>query len=194
MRTLLLDNHDSFTYNIAQILREAEVQFVIVKNDQLSAADADKYDKIIFSPGPGVPADVKIMFEILDKYHQSKSILGICLGHQAIAHHFGWKVTNLPRPYHGIGEKIVVSKKDEYLFAGLPEEFTGGLYHSWAAEEGKESELEVTALSRSGVIMALRHRHYDIRGVQFHPESHITEHGSRIIRNWLSHSAGASSK
>jgi len=182
---LLLDNHDSFTHNIAQILRESGCCFDIIKNDELSLSAAGEYDKIIFSPGPGVPQEVRIMSDILDHYAESKSILGICLGHQAIGQHYGWNVVNLGIPYHGISKKVKITGLDEKLFAGLPKEFDAGLYHSWAVEKTESDDLEVTAVSGSGVIMALRHRKYDVRGVQFHPESHITRHGARIISNWL---------
>lgn len=192
-KVLLLDNYDSFTYNISQILREADVSFDIIKNDNINLGRVNDYDKIIFSPGPGVPDDVRIMSDILEQYGTHKSILGICLGHQAIGHYFGWNVVNLPQPYHGIEQRIFVTRKDEYLFSSIPGEFSGGLYHSWGVEKGPGDELEVTALSSDGVIMALRHRVFDIRGVQFHPESHITKHGALMIRNWVNYAPGNSS-
>ncbi len=185
-KVLLLDNHDSFTYNIAQILRECETIFDIRKNDEIELSEVEKYGKIIFSPGPGVPQEARIMSDILDKYAKSKSILGICLGHQAIAHYFGWKVVNLDQVYHGVSGKVKIVAADEKLFRNIPGEFDAGLYHSWAVEKTGTDYLEVTALSGDGIIMALKHKTYDLRGVQFHPESHITVYGKQILSNWLS--------
>jgi anthranilate synthase/aminodeoxychorismate synthase-like glutamine amidotransferase len=186
---LLLDNHDSFTFNLAELLRShGKVKFNIVTAEELDKQEPARYDKIIFSPGPGIPEEHPAVFSLLEKYAGVIPILGVCLGMQAIAIHFGGRLINLPGVIHGKPELIRIRKPVHYLFEGLPEVFTGGLYHSWAVDrETMPGCLEMTAVSGAGVAMAISHRTHDVCGVQFHPESIITEYGSRIIKNWLDH-------
>ncbi len=187
MRLLLLDNYDSFTYNIAHALRELGEQPDVIRNDKITLDEVDTYDKIIISPGPGIPSEAGILPQLLQRYATEKSILGVCLGHQAIGERFGAKLRNLSTVYHGIMSNIVVTTPD-YLFEGLPDEIEAGRYHSWVVDRQSLPEaLEVTAVSLDGEIMAMRHRDYDVRGVQFHPESILTPKGIKIFENWLRH-------
>ena len=188
MKILLFDNYDSFTYNIAHALRDLGVEPDVVRNDKISLDDVEKYDKIIISPGPGVPDEAGLLMSLLKRFAGKKPILGVCLGHQAIGENFGATLHNLPEVYHGVATPIKVVKED-YLFEGLPEAFKVGRYHSWVVDNKNcpTDELEVTAVDDNGMIMALRHKTYDIRGVQFHPESVLTPEGVRIIENWLQH-------
>ena len=187
MKLLVVDNYDSFTYNLVQIIEQNKNCFYEVrKNDQVDLDRAEVYDKILFSPGPGLPGEVSIMGEIIKKYASGKSILGVCLGHQAIACSFGCRLYNLQQVRHGIKVKMRISAKSDYLFHGLPEEIDAGLYHSWAVDkESLPSCLEATAMSDEGVVMAISHKEYDLKGIQFHPESIMTLYGEKIIQNWL---------
>ena len=195
-RILIVDNYDSFTYNLVQIIQEhGGCLFDVLKNDKINVSHAAKYDGILFSPGPGIPKESPIMKELLRLYHGKKSILGICLGHQAIAETFGMKLIKLDTVRHGLKTLIKVIDSSDYIFEGVPLEFTAGLYHSWAVSaEGRlpesVSDLRVTALSNDGIIMAIAHNKYNIRGVQFHPESYLTEFGHKIIHNWINHLSG----
>lgn len=186
MKILLLDNYDSFTYNLAQLLYESGLcDFDIVKNDKIDLQDVDKYDKIMLSPGPGIPAENGKMMELLDNFYNIKPILGICLGMQAIAEFFGGEIFNMPKVYHGIKQKIQVDT-NEYIFKQLSKNQTVGLYHSWAVAKNKlPQNLKITSTSSDGIIMAITHSKYDINGVQFHPESYITKNGKQMIENWL---------
>lgn len=190
---LIVDNYDSFTYNLVQIIQEhGGCTFDVLKNDQVNIANASKYDGYLFSPGPGIPEESPIMAELLSLYRGNKSILGICLGHQAIAETFGMKLTKLNSVRHGLRTQIKIIDSSDYIFEGVPSEFTAGLYHSWAVSAECRlpepvSDLRVTALSDDGIIMAVAHTRYDIRGVQFHPESYLTEYGQKIIHNWIDH-------
>lgn len=192
-KILIIDNNDSFTYNLVQIFREyGRCAYTVIAHDRVDVAGAAEYDGILFSPGPGLPAEYPVMSELLDRYGGSKSFLGICLGHQAIAEHFGARLYNLGRVRHGIAEIVTVTDPDEMLFTGTSQQFTSGLYHSWAVTGDKgsllsENRLIVTATGSDGVIMGLRHCDYDIRSVQFHPESFITTRGRIIIHNWIDH-------
>lgn len=187
MKILIFDNYDSFTYNIAHALRQLGEKPDVIRNDEIDLGSVADYDKIIISPGPGIPSEAGLLPELLNRYAQSKPILGVCLGHQAIAEHFGARLRNLDEVYHGVKSKATVLI-DDYLFEGLPRELEVGRYHSWVADkEGFPSSLEVTAISPDGEIMALRHRSLDIRGVQFHPESVLTPHGLEMLNNWLRH-------
>lgn len=190
---LLVDNNDSFTYNLVQIIREyGKCRLDVMKSGLVSISDSGKYDGFIFSPGPGIPGDFPAMAGLLETYMDKKSFLGICLGHQAIAEYFGLGLIKMDIPRHGLRETISIADSTDYLFKGLPSEFNAGLYHSWLAD-GNDSELlkksclSITATGRDGVTMALTHREYDIKGVQFHPESYLTDNGSRIITNWIDH-------
>lgn len=188
MKILVFDNYDSFTYNIVHALRELGVEPDVVRNDQISLDDVEKYDKIVVSPGPGIPEEAGLLMPLLKRYAGKKPILGVCLGHQAIGENFGAHLFNLPEVFHGIATPVKVEKED-YLFEGLPRDFQVGRYHSWVVDKKDfpEEELEVIATDHNGMIMAMRHKKHDIRGVQFHPESVLTPDGKKIISNWLFH-------
>jgi anthranilate synthase component 2 len=187
MKILVLDNYDSFTYNLVHILKELSKGAVdVFRNDAISIEDVDKYDKILISPGPGVPDQAGITKKMINWYGPSKSILGVCLGCQAIAEVYGGSIINLERVYHGIETKIHVVNPDDRLFKGIPQTFTAGRYHSWVvSEDGLPPEIRITAKDDEGRIMAVEHTAFDVRGVQFHPESVMTEHGKQILHNWL---------
>lgn len=196
-RILIVDNYDSFTYNLVQIVLEhGGCDFDVLKNDEVNIHYAAIYDGFLFSPGPGIPAEVPKMAELLRVYYSGKSFLGICLGHQAIAETFGMKLVKLDTVRHGLETVIKIINPSDYIFDSLPSEFKAGLYHSWAVSDEYEtpesvSNLYVTALSNDGIIMAISHVKYDIKGVQFHPESYISECSQVIIHNWINHlSAG----
>lgn len=185
MKLLILDNYDSFTYNIVHAVRELGVEPAVCRNDKITLDEVDNFDKIIISPGPGIPSEAGILPRLLERYAGSKPILGVCLGHQAIGECFGAKLRNLPEVYHGIKSQISITVPD-YIFAGLPDRIDVGRYHSWVVDKNNLPDcLEVTAVSDDGEIMAMRHRTLDVRGVQFHPESILTPMGLTIIDNWL---------
>ncbi len=187
MKVLIIDNYDSFTYNLAQLLEKSGMcEYKIVLNDQITLDEVDEYDKILISPGPGLPAEAGITCDVIKKYASDKSILGICLGHQAIAEVFGATLFQMSSPQHGQTVKAIVQTTAEILFDGLPHEFIATLYHSWSVvSDSLPSELLVTATTEDGHILGLSHRKYDVKGLQFHPESIATEHGLEMIRNWL---------
>ena len=186
MKVLLVDNYDSFTYNLKQLIEQfGDVKLDILKNNQITLRQVNRYDKIMLSPGPDLPSKAGIMFDIIKKYGSIKPILGVCLGFHAIAESFGGKLLNLNQPLHGISHQIHLLKKDS-LFKNLPETIQVGLYHSWAvSDDDFPNVLEITARSEMGIIMALRHKYYNIKGIQFHPESIMTPLGKNIIWNWL---------
>jgi anthranilate synthase component II len=187
MKIMVLDNYDSFTYNLVHILKEITGGTVDVhRNDTISVEDAGVYDKIIISPGPGVPDEAGITKELIARYGSSKSILGVCLGCQAIAETFGGSLINLDKVYHGVKSDIQVLDKTDNIFNELPERFEAGRYHSWVVNsKDLPSCLKVTATDDEGMIMALAHKKYDVKGVQFHPESVMTPNGKKILANWL---------
>ena len=186
MKTLIIDNYDSFTYNLAHLLRELGTDVTVVRNDCFRLPQVAAYDKIVLSPGPGIPSEAGLLMDVIRTYAGQKPILGVCLGEQAIGEAFGAKLTNLSEVYHGVQTPVHVIRPD-YLFDGLPTEFPAGRYHSWVVSpDGLPDTLEVTALSSEGHIMALRHRTLDVRGIQFHPESVLTPQGRRILQNFLS--------
>ncbi len=187
MRLLVLDNYDSFTYNLAHLVEKtSNFDFDVIKNDAIKLEDVGRYDKILLSPGPGLPADAGIMLALIERYCADKSILGVCLGLQGIGAAFSSPLKNLSRVYHGLATPVRIISRDP-LFMNCPDEFKVGRYHSWVIDETRlSSELEVTALDEQGLIMAARHKTYDVRGVQFHPESILSEYGETIIKNWLS--------
>jgi len=189
MTILVIDNYDSFTYNLVQYLeRIKDVSVTVARNDQIETAEVERFDKILISPGPGIPDEAGLTKEIISTYGGKKSILGVCLGHQAIAEVYGGSIRNLNRVFHGVPSDMKTVVDDEYFFNGVPVEFEAGRYHSWIVEEGDlPASLEVTARSSEGEIMALRHREFDVRGVQFHPESVLTEFGGLMIKNWATH-------
>lgn len=186
MKILVLDNYDSFTYNLVYILRELGYgdQMDIYRNDKIALEEVEVYDKILLSPGPGLPRDAGIMPELIRKYSATKDILGICLGHQAIGEAFGGSLNNLTEVVHGVASEVKI--KEDVLFKGLPEAFKIGRYHSWVIDESTlPEELIVTAKTPDGQIMAVKHRKYKVRGLQFHPESILTENGKKIMENWI---------
>jgi anthranilate synthase component 2 len=187
MKILLLDNYDSFTYNIAHYLRELTGHEIPVRrNDQVSLEEIEAYDAIVLSPGPGLPADAGIMHDLIRKFAPTKKIFGICLGMQAIGEVFGGTLLNLPSVFHGVATPATVLIRDEQIFKGVPDRFEAGRYHSWVVDEKTlPRSLEITAIDDTGRIMALRHKIFDVRGVQFHPESVLTPHGKTMILNWL---------
>lgn len=185
MKILVLDNYDSFTYNLVHILRELGVDHEVHRNDKIALEAVEQFDKIMLSPGPGIPDEAGIMKAVVRKYSPQKSILGVCLGHQGIAEVFGAELFNIKHVLHGITSQIEI-KKPAKLFQGLPNHFRITHYHSWAVKpESINDELEVTAVNGDGLVMALSHKKFDVHGVQFHPESVMTEHGKAIIENWL---------
>lgn len=186
MKVLVLDNYDSFTYNLVHILRELDSPPDAFRNDKITLEQVGKYDKIMLSPGPGIPDEAGIMKDVIKKYSPTKSILGICLGHQGIGEIFGAQLYNIPKVLHGVTSEVSVTDKDEYLFKGVPSKFTATHYHSWAIRpETINGELNVTATNAEGLVMGIRHLRYDVRGVQFHPESVMTTEGPKMIANWL---------
>lgn len=186
MKILLLDNYDSFTYNLYHLLRElGEKEVEVIRNDQIKIDEVELFDKIILSPGPGIPEEAGLLLPIIRRYAPTKAILGVCLGHQAIGQTFGAGLENLKQVYHGIQTPIDIVTSDP-LFKGLDKEFLGGRYHSWIVSRNNfPDSLEITALSKEGYIMGLRHKTYNVHGIQFHPESVLTPKGKTIIQNFL---------
>ena len=186
MRILVFDNYDSFTYNLVHLVQKIVHDSVeVYRNDQIALEKVKAYDKIILSPGPGIPEEAGLLLPLIREYASSKSILGVCLGHQAIGEAFGGKLVNLSTVYHGVATPVKVEKATP-LFDGLSQEFPAGRYHSWIIdEEGFPNSLEVTARDENNYIMALQHKNYDVQGVQFHPESVLTPDGETILKNWL---------
>ena len=183
---LILDNYDSFTYNLVQLVEENDAIPVVIKNNHLSLDAVEAYDKILFSPGAGIPSEIPIMKQIVERYGNSKSILGICLGHQAIAEAYGGKLLNMPDVWHGKIQRINITEPNDYLFKDIPESLDVGLYHSWAVDrQYLPRTIKITAISSNETIMALSHVTDDVKGIQFHPESYMTEYGKKIIGNWL---------
>lgn len=187
MKTLVLDNYDSFTYNLVHMLRELGAAHDVYRNDKLTVEEVGQYDRILLSPGPGVPKDAGIMPEVIKRYGSEKNILGVCLGHQAIAEAYDNEIYNLPEVYHGIATDTLLTGEKDPLFEGLPERFSVCRYHSWSVlPESLNGELLVTSRDENGQVMSVRHKEHEVRGVQFHPESILTEHGMEMMRNWLS--------
>ncbi|MEM9887024.1 MAG: aminodeoxychorismate/anthranilate synthase component II [Bacteroidota bacterium] len=189
MKVLVLDNYDSFTYNLVQYIQEIlEKNVDVFRNDQISLDAVNAYDVIILSPGPGVPEEAGIMPKLIERYASSKKILGVCLGHQAIGEAFGGELHNLAEVLHGIETPISIKDQEEVLFQDLPDHFIGGRYHSWVVKkENLPKDFIVTAEDDAGVIMGIRHKEHDVRGVQFHPESIMTQHGMKMLENYLNY-------
>ncbi|MEO9871376.1 anthranilate synthase component II [Ekhidna sp.] len=186
-KVLVIDNYDSFTYNLVHILRELglEDSMRIVRNDQFELDEVEEFDCILLSPGPGVPKHTGLMPEVIKRYAPSKNILGVCLGHQAIGEAFGAELLNLSKVYHGMVTPIELKVKDE-IFEGLPNSFNVCRYHSWVIEKNAvPDDLIITSVAENGNIMSIKHRNFNVRGVQFHPESIMTEYGKKIIENWI---------
>jgi anthranilate synthase component 2 len=189
MKILVFDNYDSFTYNLVHLVQKiVKDKLDVYRNDQIPLEKVKEYDKIILSPGPGIPKEAGLLLPLIKEYASSKSILGVCLGHQAIGEAFGGSLINLSTVYHGVSTpvKIVKHEAKHDLFEGLPDKFEVGRYHSWiVSEKDFPKELDVTAIDENGYIMALQHKTYDVQGVQFHPESVLTPDGETILQNWL---------
>ena len=187
MKIVIIDNYDSFTYNLSHLVKELGAEVSVVRNDEFELEALDAFDKIILSPGPGIPSEAGLLLEVIRHYAGRKPILGVCLGHQAIGEVFGGQLTNLSTVFHGVATEGSQLGND-YLFDGLPERITMGRYHSWVVDrEGWPEALEVTALSAEGQVMALRHREMDIHGIQCHPESVLTPDGRTMLENFISH-------
>ncbi|MBR6424046.1 MAG: aminodeoxychorismate/anthranilate synthase component II [Bacteroidales bacterium] len=185
MNIVIIDNYDSFTYNLAHLVKSLGPRVTVLRNDRFELEELEAFDKIILSPGPGIPSEAGLLLDVIRTYAGKKPMLGVCLGHQAIGEVFGAKLENLTDVYHGVALEGTQFGKD-YIFQGLPDRITMGRYHSWVvSRENFPACLEITAISDEGRVMALRHREYDIHGIQFHPESVLTPDGATIIRNWL---------
>ena len=185
IKTVIIDNYDSFTYNLSHLLKELGADVTVVRNDMFRLEDLEQYDRIVLSPGPGIPSEAGLMPQVIKTYAGRKPILGICLGHQAIGEAFGARLLNIGNVVHGVATPAHITVQD-YLFNGLPKDIEVGRYHSWVVDDKELPEcLEVTSRSDDGYIMSLRHREFDIRGIQFHPESVLTPQGKTIINNWL---------
>jgi anthranilate synthase component 2 len=186
-RVLVIDNYDSFTYNLVYYIEKITgTRPSVFRNDEISLEEAGGYDKILLSPGPGVPVNAGICLDLIKRYAPTKSILGICLGHQAIGEAFGGKIFNLSQVYHGIATKVNITEFSDPLFINIPSPIIGGRYHSWVVSSDHLPEcLIVTCKDETGIIMGISHKVYDVRGLQFHPESVLTEHGIDIIANWI---------
>jgi anthranilate synthase component 2 len=188
MKILVFDNYDSFTYNLVHIIRELgyEDGMDIFRNDKIDLEDIELYDKILLSPGPGVPKDAGIMEQLIERYAPTKSIFGVCLGHQGIAEVFDAELYNMPIVLHGVTTSAKIITREDYLFEGVPELLNVCRYHSWAVvSDTVNGNLEITAVDEFGVIMGIRHKEYDVRGLQFHPEAYLTEYGIKMVENWL---------
>lgn len=185
MNIAIIDNYDSFTYNLVHLVRELGAQVTVYRNDQFELPELEAYDKLILSPGPGIPEEAGLLLDVIRTYAGRKPILGVCLGHQAIGQVFGAQLTNLSRVFHGVATPVHRTA-DDPLFMGLPTDFEVGRYHSWVVDtQGLPECLEVTSVSDEGYIMSLRHRTLDIQGIQYHPESVLTPTGKVILQNWL---------
>lgn len=186
MRVLILDNYDSFTYNLSHILKELKTEVSIVRNDKITLDEVEKFDKILLSPGPGIPKEAGILMPLVKRYAATKNILGVCLGQQAIGEAFGGSLENLAEVYHGVESNIQIVK-DDPLFRGIDNNFVAGRYHSWVvSQKNFPACLDILAIDKEeNQIMALRHKEYDVRGVQFHPESILTPQGKQMIKNWV---------
>lgn len=185
MKIVIIDNYDSFTYNLSHLVKELGADVTVFRNDKFLLNEIEQYDKIILSPGPGIPSEAGLLLDVIRTYRGRKPMLGVCLGHQAIGEVFGARLTNLSTVYHGVAIEGTQYGNDP-IFRGMPKRIIMGRYHSWVVDSTSLPEcLEVTAMSDDGYIMALRHRHYDIHGIQFHPESVLTPEGRQIVKNWL---------
>jgi len=184
-KVLVIDNYDSFTYNLVHFLEDLGCEVTVKRNDQLSLKDVEPFDKIVLSPGPGIPDEAGMLKEIIKKYAPTKSILGVCLGQQAIGEVFGGKITNLDNVYHGVATNIDITVDDEPIFKGLDKTIEVGRYHSWVVNADLPDVLEATSYDLNGQVMSLRHKKFDVKGVQFHPESVLTPGGKKMLKNWV---------
>ena len=184
-KILVIDNYDSFTYNLVHYLEDLECEVTVYRNDEFEIDEIAGFDKILLSPGPGVPEEAGLLKAVIRKYGATKSILGVCLGQQAIGEVFGGTLSNLDKVYHGVATMVTQSVNDEHLFDGLEKDFEVGRYHSWVVDATLPEMLEATSFDENGQVMSLRHRTFDVRGVQFHPESVLTPNGKKILENWV---------
>lgn len=184
-KIIIIDNYDSFTYNLVHYLEDLNAEVTVFRNDEFELNELEKFDKILLSPGPGIPEEAGLLLDVIKKYASTKSILGICLGQQAIGEVFGGSLINLEKVYHGVASKLKITKEDS-LFNNLPAEFEVGRYHSWVINpDDFPEELEITSVDENGEIMSIRHKTFDVKGVQYHPESILTPNGKKILENWL---------
>lgn len=182
---VIIDNYDSFTYNLSHLTKELGAKVTVYRNDKFQLQELEAFDKIILSPGPGIPSEAGLLLDTIHHYAGKKPILGVCLGHQAIGEAFGGELTNLSDVFHGVATPMHIIA-DDYIYSSLPETIEVGRYHSWVVnKEGLPECLEVTGVSDEGLIMSLRHKEFDIRGIQYHPESVLTKEGRVILKNWI---------
>ena len=187
-KVVIIDNYDSFTYNLVHYLEDLNANVTVFRNDEFELEELAKFDKILLSPGPGIPDEAGLLKDVIRKYGSNKSILGVCLGLQAIAEVYEANLMNLNKVYHGVSTKITSVVIDELLFKNLPNQFEVGRYHSWVVDTNDlPSNLEITSTDENGIIMSLKHKVFDVRGVQFHPESILTPNGKQILENWVNY-------
>ncbi len=185
-KIVVIDNYDSFTYNLVHYLEDLDCQVTVFRNDEFDIDELQSFDKILLSPGPGIPDEAGLLKQVIQTYAPTKSILGVCLGQQAIGEVFGGSLTNLEKVYHGVATNIKLTNPDAILFKDLPSEFEVGRYHSWVvSNENFPNDLIITSIDENGQIMSLKHNKFDVRGVQFHPESVLTPNGKKILENWI---------
>ena len=185
-KIVVIDNYDSFTYNLVHYLEGLDCQVTVFRNDEFDIDELQQFDKILLSPGPGIPDEAGLLKQVISTYAESKSILGVCLGQQAIGEVFGGSLINLEKVYHGVATNIKITNPDDVLFRDLPLEFEVGRYHSWVvSNDNFPNDLIITSIDENGQIMSLKHSKFDVRGVQFHPESVLTPNGKKILKNWV---------
>ena len=184
-KILVIDNYDSFTYNLVHYLEDLDCEVTVYRNDEFELDEIAHFDKILLSPGPGIPDEAGLLKQVIQQYGPTKSIFGVCLGQQAIGEVYGGTLSNLDKVYHGVATNVTKSVNDELLFEGLENVFEVGRYHSWVVDANLPDCLEATSFDENGQLMSLRHKTYDIRGVQFHPESVLTPNGKKMLENWV---------
>tara|TARA_R110000868_G_scaffold337290_1_gene598157 strand:+ start:268 stop:834 length:567 start_codon:yes stop_codon:yes gene_type:complete len=184
-KILVIDNYDSFTYNLVHYLEDLNCEVTVYRNDEFELDEISHFDKILLSPGPGIPDEAGLLKAVIQKYGPTKSIFGVCLGQQAIGEVYGGTLSNLDKVYHGVATIVKTSVTDEVLFQGLDQEFEVGRYHSWVVDATLPDVLEATSFDENGQVMSLRHKTFDVRGVQFHPESVLTPNGKKMLENWV---------
>jgi anthranilate synthase component 2 len=184
-KILVIDNYDSFTYNLVHYLEDLDCEVTVYRNDEFEMEEIARFDKILLSPGPGIPDEAGLLKQVIQQYGPTKSIFGVCLGQQAIGEVYGGTLSNLDKVYHGVATNVTKAVNDELLFEGLDHEFEVGRYHSWVVDTNLPDCLEATSFDANGQVMSLRHKTYDVRGVQFHPESVLTPNGKKMLENWV---------
>jgi len=184
-KILVIDNYDSFTYNLVHYLEDLDCEVTVYRNDEFEMEEIARFDKILLSPGPGIPEEAGLLKQVIQQYGPTKSIFGVCLGQQAIGEVYGGTLSNLDKVYHGVATTVTKAVNNELLFEGLDNEFEVGRYHSWVVDANLPDCLEATSFDENGQVMSLRHKTYDVRGVQFHPESVLTPNGKKMLENWV---------